>query len=293
MAKRKGRDPGIYARASTKPTTVKGAEMNDTTPGESPATIQHTDIIEALAAVWAECGYVQKHRGTNLPYTYARETDYIAEIRPAMVRHGVVMFPVDYEDVHYETYQTAKGGMMTRCTLKATFQFAVRGGGNIVVCAMGEGTDSGDKSTNKAMTAAKKYALNQSMLIATGDDPDDYASGESERAPGENYSSRSSRKPPETAQKRPQPPKGTGDAEWDRFAEVLTTEGLREAAAMYLQINSAAGIGLWKQTIQAKRLGYDRVIEKARELHNEASGAPAGFKTFSEIMDEDREAEKR
>lgn len=107
---------------------------------------------------------------------------------------------------------------------------------------------------------------------------------------------------PETAQKRPQPPKGTGDAEWDRFAEVLTTEGLREAAAMYLQINSAAGIGLWKQTIQAKRLGYDRVIEKARELHNEASAAmddplygslaPVGGKTFSEIMDEDRETER-
>jgi len=37
----------------------------------------------------------------------------------------------------------------------------------------GEGLDVGDKSSYKAMTGALKYALLQSFLLATGDDPED------------------------------------------------------------------------------------------------------------------------
>src|SRR5262249_31856915 len=37
----------------------------------------------------------------------------------------------------------------------------------------GEGLDGGDKAPYKAMTGALKYALLQSFLLATGDDPED------------------------------------------------------------------------------------------------------------------------
>jgi len=37
----------------------------------------------------------------------------------------------------------------------------------------GEGLDIGDKASYKAMTGALKYALLQSFLLATGDDPED------------------------------------------------------------------------------------------------------------------------
>jgi len=50
----------------------------------------------------------------------------------------------------------------------------------ISVKVAGEGLDPGDKAPYKAMTGALKYALLQSFLLATGDDP------EEERA---NYSS--------------------------------------------------------------------------------------------------------
>jgi hypothetical protein len=42
----------------------------------------------------------------------------------------------------------------------------------------GEGADSGDKSSNKAMTGGYKYALRQVFCIETGDDPDKYPSEE-------------------------------------------------------------------------------------------------------------------
>ena len=43
----------------------------------------------------------------------------------------------------------------------------------ITVKTAGEGLDSGDKAPYKAMTGALKYALLQSFLLATGDDPED------------------------------------------------------------------------------------------------------------------------
>ena len=43
----------------------------------------------------------------------------------------------------------------------------------ISVKVAGEGLDPGDKAPYKAMTGALKYALLQSFLLATGDDPEE------------------------------------------------------------------------------------------------------------------------
>jgi hypothetical protein len=53
----------------------------------------------------------------------------------------------------------------------------------ITVKVAGEGLDAGDKAPYKAMTGALKYALLQSFLLATGDDP------EEERTNSTNHSS--------------------------------------------------------------------------------------------------------
>jgi hypothetical protein len=50
------------------------------------------------------------------------------------------------------------------------------------VTAVGEGTDYGDKSCNKSMTVGLKYALRQTLLIETGDDPDQFNSADFEQA---------------------------------------------------------------------------------------------------------------
>ena len=44
-------------------------------------------------------------------------------------------------------------------------------GEEITAKVAGEGLDPGDKAPYKAMTGALKYALLQSFLLATGDDP--------------------------------------------------------------------------------------------------------------------------
>src|SRR6202045_2489868 len=46
-------------------------------------------------------------------------------------------------------------------------------GEEITAKVAGQGLDSGDKAPYKAMTGALKYALLQSFLLATGDDPEE------------------------------------------------------------------------------------------------------------------------
>src|SRR5262249_29159101 len=48
-----------------------------------------------------------------------------------------------------------------------------RSGEELTVRVAGEGADPGDKAPYKAMTGALKYALLQSFLLASGDDPED------------------------------------------------------------------------------------------------------------------------
>jgi hypothetical protein len=61
---------------------------------------------------------------------------------------------------------------MARVVMAYTFS-DVDSGEEIVAKVAGQGLDSGDKAPYKAMTGALKYALLQSFLLATGDDPED------------------------------------------------------------------------------------------------------------------------
>ena len=61
---------------------------------------------------------------------------------------------------------------MARVVMAYTFA-DVDSGEEIIAKVAGQGLDPGDKAPYKAMTGALKYALLQSFLLATGDDPED------------------------------------------------------------------------------------------------------------------------
>ena len=83
------------------------------------------------------------------------------------------------------------GALMNRVLYPQTFRFIHTASGDYIdVPILGEASDVGDKASNKAMTAALKYALRQTFLIETGDDPDKHPSGEQERAEVEKKNSR-------------------------------------------------------------------------------------------------------
>jgi hypothetical protein len=146
------------------------------------------DIHQAIANVMAKVGYVQKTGRITVGqvYTYASESDLIAAIRPELIEQGITVSVADVTELRRETYRTAKGQEMNVTIAHLVVRFThAPSGTHIDVHALGEGADSGDKATPKALTGAYKYALRQTFCIETGDDPDQQPSATIARGDGD------------------------------------------------------------------------------------------------------------
>jgi hypothetical protein len=61
---------------------------------------------------------------------------------------------------------------MQSITLDAIIRFTHAASGTFIeVMSSGEGSDTRDKASNKALTGAYKYAIRRTFCIETGDDP--------------------------------------------------------------------------------------------------------------------------
>ena len=131
------------------------------------------NVHEAINHVMGRVGYVQKQRGKNLKYTFAGETALIEAIRPHMVDVGLIFYQSGVELIERNEF-TAKSGALG-INILARFEWTwvhVASETSITVTSLGEAADYGDKAANKAMTAAMKYNMRQTLVIETGDDPD-------------------------------------------------------------------------------------------------------------------------
>jgi hypothetical protein len=75
-------------------------------------------------------------------------------------------------DVKREERQSQKGGTLLYSILTMEFEFFAEDGSSVKSTTIGEAMDSGDKSMNKAMSTAYKYALMQIFCIPTEDEKD-------------------------------------------------------------------------------------------------------------------------
>jgi len=129
-------------------------------------------------------GYIQK-RGHNdrFNYSYVTAADIAGSIGDILSELGVVVIP-SLENIAYES--TAGRGEITRMArVVMAYTFSdVDSGEEIVAKVAGQGLDAGAKAPYKAMTGALKYALLQSFLLATGDDPEDERMDSRLTAPG-------------------------------------------------------------------------------------------------------------
>lgn len=131
------------------------------------------NISEAITRVMTKVDYVQKEKTGALKYSFAGEAALIAALRPEMVEEGISMYCAGIEDVVATEYQSSSGTRMINVTLTGHWAFVhAPSGTQIVVTSRGEGSDSSDKANNKAMTGSFKYAIRQTFMIETGDDPD-------------------------------------------------------------------------------------------------------------------------
>lgn len=138
---------------------------------------KHANIGEAIKAVYNEVGYVQK-TGVNQAqkYKYAGEADLIAALRPVMLEHGITVIPAGVHLLSYGGYRLTDANGNQKKTNRIVgvykFDFTHESGTSVSVEVVGEGVDTGDKASYKAATGALKYALRQTFLIETGDEPE-------------------------------------------------------------------------------------------------------------------------
>lgn len=141
------------------------------------------ELAKAKLQVMGAVPYIQKRRAAGLNYSFAGEAAIIEKLHPAMMVAGLTFAPTGCVLIAQENYTTSKGSAMNRVIVQGTFTLThAESGQTEVIQALGEGADSGDKATSKAMTSALKYALRQAFLIETGDDPDETPSEQQERA---------------------------------------------------------------------------------------------------------------
>jgi hypothetical protein len=166
--------------------TLSGAPENGTPPfaaiieSELAGDFQDSDnftklnLRQKLALVRRRLGYIQKRGHNELHnYSYVTAADLAGAVGDILAELGVLVIP-RLESISHEPVRNGKGDgdHLTHVVMNYSF-VDVDTAEDITVKVAGEGVDAGDKAPYKAMTGALKYALLQSFLIATGDDPED------------------------------------------------------------------------------------------------------------------------
>jgi hypothetical protein len=124
-------------------------------------------IFKALSAVQTELaakGIAKGDTNTFDNYKFRGIDAVLNALAPILARNGVVLVPsVDESEIR--TIASGSGKAMNHCKVKMSFTFYDSEGDSITHTFHGEAMDRGDKSLNKAATAAYKYFLFQAFTI--------------------------------------------------------------------------------------------------------------------------------
>lgn len=158
--------------------------MNAQAPIEAAGPAVYA-AIAAIQGELAKVGIAKARRNTQgSGYNFRGIDDVYSALSPLLAKHGLCVLPrVTSREVVER--QSKQGGALFYTTVHAEFDFVAVIDGSKHTCATyGEAMDSGDKSTNKAMSAAYKYAAFMAFAIPVEGEPD--ADSEThEVAPGE------------------------------------------------------------------------------------------------------------
>jgi hypothetical protein len=128
--------------------------------------------ISKVAAKLAQEGISKSRKNAQQGYNFRGIDDVYNALAPFLAAEGLCILPsvLSREVVERET---KSGGALFYVTVKVEFSFVcAEDGSSHKVTTYGEAMDSGDKATNKAMSAAFKYACMQAFCIPTEGDND-------------------------------------------------------------------------------------------------------------------------
>lgn len=138
-------------------------------------TAKKMSIYEAISRCMEEIGAVGKDAVNKQQGFKYRGIDAVMNaINPALVKNHVFIVP-EVLDQQRQERTTNKGAVLIYSICRIKYTFYTEDGSFIEAVTVGEGMDSGDKATNKAMAIAFKYACFQVFCIPTEEmkDPDE------------------------------------------------------------------------------------------------------------------------
>lgn len=132
------------------------------------------NIYQSITAIMEEVPAIGKNKtNTQQNFKFRGIDDVMNTLQPLLSKHKVFIVPEILEQTREER-QTKSGGNLIYSICRIKYKFYAEDGSSIEAITIGEGMDSGDKATNKAMAIAMKYALFQVFCIPTEEmkDPD-------------------------------------------------------------------------------------------------------------------------
>ncbi len=128
--------------------------------------------ISQVTAEMARIGIAKGRTNTQQNYKFRGIDEFLDALAPVLPACKLCVLPRIVEREQVER-TSAKGGQLFYTTLTADFDFVcVADGSKHTVRTVGEAMDSGDKSSNKAMSAAYKYAVMLTFAIPIEGTPD-------------------------------------------------------------------------------------------------------------------------
>jgi hypothetical protein len=141
--------------------------MNEKQPAQAdPEKVPHVlTAMVAVSAGLAKMGIAKASKNKDQNFMYRGVDDVMNAIAPLLVANKLLIIP-RYYDRACEARRTKSGGNIYNVTLRCELNFTSAVDGSVVTSQMwGEGMDSADKATNKAMAIAYKYGVMQGFCI--------------------------------------------------------------------------------------------------------------------------------
>ena len=227
-------------------------------------------IYGKIKAIIDDLGAIGKDKvNAEQKFKYRGIDQFYNQLHPLFARHGVFSVPEIMERVE-QPHMTRGGSAWRHVVIKMKYTFYAEDGSSFASVVYGEGLDSGDKATNKAMAIAHKYCLLQVFCVATDDmeDPDEHT------APERNGNTQTKPQPQQQAQPTPPPATQPSGNNRDKI------EFLKKCNAAYL----------WLEKHKVPRDMYDSVLGSLGFERPEQVSDPATMKTitdeYSRIMRE-------
>ena len=125
-------------------------------------------IFQAVSATMKDIGAVGKSDFNSYDKYRFRSIDAVMNaLNPAMIKNGIFVVPTVLKCEREERQSKSDAKNMMYTVLTVQYRFYADDGSFVEAVVIGEAMDRSDKSTNKAMSAAFKYACFQTFCIPT------------------------------------------------------------------------------------------------------------------------------